>query len=89
MNLRRVEILRREISQSLAMFLVLSWFVAFSAGIALGETISGKVAIEDQAKASNVVVYLEGVNGTFQAPMRRPEMNHLNLAFQPPVLPIL
>ncbi len=89
MNLRRVEILRREISQGLGMFLVLSWFVAFSEGIALSETITGKVVIEGQAKASNVVVYLEGVGGTFPAPMKRPEMNHLNLAFSPLVLPVL
>src|SRR3990172_9315134 len=89
MNLRRVEILRREISQGLGMFLVLSWFVAFSEGIALSETITGKVAIEGQAKASNVVVYLKGVDGNFSAPMKRPEMNHLNLAFSPLVLPVL
>jgi plastocyanin len=71
------------------MFLVLSWFVAFSEGIALSETITGKVAIEGQAKASNVVVYLKGVDGNFFVPMKRPEMNHLNLAFSPLVLPVL
>ena len=75
----------------LKLILLLAVFssVAILEGNAFSETISGKVVIEGQAKASNVVVYLEGVAGSFQAPMKRPEMNHLNLAFQPPVLPIL
>ena len=71
------------------MFAVLLCLVGLPEGIVLSETISGKVVVEGQAKGSNVVVYLEGVAGTFQPPMKRPEMNHLNLAFKPPVLPIL
>ena len=83
------KMLRIRISLRLGMFVALLWFVAIPEGIALSETITGKVVIEGQAKASNVVVYLEGVGGTFPAPMKRPEMNHLNLAFQPPALPVL
>ena len=58
-------------------------------GIVSAATISGQVLIDDQESASNVVVYLEGVKGTFQPPLKRPKMDHIKLTFYPPVLAIL
>ena len=58
-------------------------------GIVSAATISGQVLIDDQESASNIVVYLEGVKGTFRPPLKKPKMDHIKLSFSPPVLAIL
>ena len=40
-------------------------------------------------KLSKVVVYLNGVKGTFPAPLKKARMDQIKLSFQPPVLAIL
>jgi plastocyanin len=52
-------------------------------------TVSGKARVAGKDNAANIVVYLEGVPGSFKAPDKRPEMNHLNLQFQPSVMAVL
>ena len=60
-----------------------------SVGVAEAGTVSGKARVAGKDNAANIVVYLEGVPGNFNAPQKRPEMNHLNLQFQPSVLAVL
>jgi hypothetical protein len=71
------------------LIITLFWCVALSEGNAIGGSISGTVRIDGQPEASNVVVYLEGVRGIFQPSLKRPKMDHINLSFQPFVLPVL
>lgn len=52
-------------------------------------TVSGKARVAGKENAANIVVYLEGVNGTFKTPEKRPEMNHINLQFAPNVMAVL
>ncbi len=73
-----------------------SRFAAVFAAVALASvevaeagTVSGKARVAGKDNAANIVVYLEGVPGSFKAPERRPEMNHLNLQFQPSVMAVL
>lgn len=60
-----------------------------SAQVAEAGTVSGKARVAGKDNAANIVVYLEGVPGTFKAPDKRPEMNHINLQFQPSVMAVL
>ncbi len=60
-----------------------------SAQVAEAGTVSGKARVAGKESAANIVVYLEGVNGTFKLPEKRPEMNHINLQFQPSVMAVL
>ena len=71
------------------MLVAFTSLAALPEGIVSAATISGQVVMDAQEGASNVVVYLEGVKGTFQPPFKRPKMDHIKLAFQPPVLAIL
>jgi plastocyanin len=71
-------------------------FAAVFAAVALASveaaeagTVSGKARVAGKDSAANIVVYLEGVPGSFKAPEKRPEMNHLNLQFQPSVMAVL
>ncbi len=71
-------------------------FAAVFAAVALASveaaeagTVSGKARVAGKDSAANIVVYLEGVSGSFKAPEKRPEMNHLNLQFQPSVMAVL
>jgi hypothetical protein len=75
--------------QRCCLILAIVGFVALPEGNAIGGSISGTVVIDGQPDASNVVVYLEGVSGTFRPSLKRPKMDHINLAFRPFVLPIL
>jgi plastocyanin len=52
-------------------------------------SVSGKARVAGKESAANIVVYLEGVRGTFKLPEKRPEVNHINLQFEPPVSAIL
>jgi plastocyanin len=68
---------------------VLAAVVLASAHVAEAGTVSGKARVAGKESAANIVVYLEGVNGTFKLPEKRPEMNHINLQFQPNVMAVL
>jgi hypothetical protein len=59
------------------------------AGSAMAGVIQGRVVIQGKTQPTHVVVYLEGVPGSFTPDGRRPELLHRNLAFYPPVLPVL
>lgn len=62
-------------------------FTAVSAADA--GSVSGKARVAGKESAANIVVYLEGVQGTFRLPEKRPEVNHINLQFDPPVSAVL
>ncbi|MFZ5863070.1 MAG: carboxypeptidase regulatory-like domain-containing protein [Nitrospirota bacterium] len=68
---------------------VLAAVVLAAAQAAEAGTVSGKARVAGKEGASNIVVYLEGVNGAFKAPDKRPEMNHINLQFAPNVMAVL
>lgn len=64
--------------------------VMFSAtAVAEAGTISGKARIAGKESAAHILVYLEGVQGAFKIPEKRPEVNHINLQFDPPVSAVL
>jgi plastocyanin len=52
-------------------------------------SISGKARVVGKENAANIVVYLEGVPGSFKPPEKRPEVNHINLQFDPPVIAVM
>jgi plastocyanin len=60
-----------------------------SVSMANAGSVSGKARVAGKESAANIVVYLEGVRGTFKLPEKRPEVNHINLQFEPPVSAIL
>ncbi len=60
-----------------------------SVSMANAGSVSGKARVAGKESAANIVVYLEGVQGTFKLPEKRPEVNHINLQFEPPVSAIL
>jgi plastocyanin len=68
---------------------VLAAGVLALAQVAEAGTVTGKARVAGKENAANIVVYLEGVNGAFTAPQKRPEMNHINLQFQPSVMAVL
>jgi plastocyanin len=51
--------------------------------------ITGKVQVPGKNSIENIVVYVEGVNGNFQSPKKRPDMNHINLQFKPGTLAVI
>lgn len=51
--------------------------------------ITGMVAAPGKSNLENIVVYVEGVPGSFLPPKKEPEMNHINLRFQPGVLAVM
>ena len=63
--------------------------VLATAEVADAGTVSGKARVAGKDTGANIVVYLEGVEGTFKIPEKRPEMNHVNLQFQPSVMAVL
>lgn len=74
--------------KKLLVFLFALYWVSF-VGLAQAGTIVGKAKVQGKQDNQNVVVYVEGVTGDFQPPSKRPELNHINLSFQPPVLGVL
>jgi plastocyanin len=60
-----------------------------SVSVATAGTVGGKARVAGKESAANIVVYLEGVQGTFKLPEKRPEVNHINLQFEPPVSAVL
>ncbi len=60
-----------------------------SLSLAEAGTISGKARVTGKESAANIVVYLEGVDGTYKLPEKRPEVNHINLQFEPSVIAVL
>jgi plastocyanin len=75
------------VKKSLFFLLVLYW--ATFTGLAEAGTIVGKAKIQGRQDHQNIVVYVEGATGAFQPPAKRPELNHINLSFQPPALAVL
>lgn len=73
--------------KSLFYLLALYW-VAF-ASLAEAGTIVGKAKVQGKQDHQNIVVYVEGATGDYQPPAKRPELNHINLSFQPSVLAVL
>jgi plastocyanin len=59
------------------------------AEVAYSGNLTGKVTVQGESNSSDVVVYVEGVRGDFSLPPVSPEMNHVNLRFQPMVLAVL
>jgi len=51
--------------------------------------VKGKVSIPGESNLENVIVYLDGVKGTFPVPSKHAEMNHLNLQFVPHILAVM
>lgn len=68
---------------------LLAFFGFFFASLAQAGTIVGKAKVQGKQDHQNIVVYVEGVTGNFQPPSVRPEMNHINLSFQPFLLAVL
>ena len=60
-------------------------FVFAAVSAANAGSVSGKARVAGKESAANIVVYLEGVQGTIKLPEKRPEVNHINLQFDPPV----
>ncbi|HET6466533.1 MAG TPA: carboxypeptidase regulatory-like domain-containing protein [Nitrospiria bacterium] len=54
-----------------------------------GGTVTGTVQIPGKTDLENILVYIEDVKGSFPVPKRRPEMNHVNLQFQPGRLAVM
>ncbi|MBI2944461.1 MAG: hypothetical protein HYY25_09675 [Candidatus Wallbacteria bacterium] len=52
-------------------------------------TVAGTITMNKQLELPNVVVFLDGVQGTFPAPDKPVEMNQHGLQFIPKVLPIV
>lgn len=71
------------------LFYLFAFYWVFFAGFAQAGTIVGKAKVQGKQEHRNIVVYVEGVNGDFQPPSKRPELNHINLSFQPSVLAVL
>lgn len=67
-----------------AAILIINASIAQAGGI-----ITGKVQIPEKTDLENILVYLEDVKGEFTPPKRRPEVNHINLQFQPGRLAVL
>lgn len=74
--------------KKLLVFLFALYWVSF-VGLAQAGTIVGKAKVQGKQDNQNVVVYVEGVTGDFQPSSKRPELNHINLSFQPPVLAVV
>lgn len=53
-----------------------------------GEVI-GKVTASGNDNLENVLVYIEAVPGNFPPPKKQPEINHINLRFEPNVLAVV
>src|SRR3990172_2023284 len=64
-------------------------FVFAAVSAANAGSVSGKARVAGKESAANIVVYLEGVQGTFKFPEKRPEVNHINLQFAPSVTAVL
>ena len=67
--------------------LMIQWMVLVP--MADAGTIKGKAKIQGKQDHQNIVVYVEGVTGDFKPPAKRPELNHINLQFEPSILPVL
>lgn len=52
-------------------------------------SISGKARVTGKDSAANIIVYLEGVEGAYKIPEKRPEVNHINLQFDPPAMAVM
>jgi plastocyanin len=74
--------------KKLLFFLLALYGVSF-VGLAQAGTIVGKAKVQGKQDHQNIVVYVDGATGDFQLPSKRPELNHINLSFQPPVLAVL
>lgn len=69
---------------------VFAGLMVFAAvSVANAGSVSGKARVAGKESAANIVVYLEGVQGTFTLPEKRPEVNHINLQFAPLVSAVL
>lgn len=68
---------------------IIGLVIISSVSVAYAGTISGKARVAGQEKSAPIVVYLEGVQGSFKIPEKRPEVNHVNLQFDPPVSAVL
>lgn len=53
-----------------------------------GEVI-GKVTASGKDNLKNILVYIEGVKGNVSTTKKQPEMNHINLRFEPNVLAVV
>jgi len=71
------------------LMIVLLLFAIGNGPMVYAGTITGKVQVPGKKDLSNIIVYLENVKGTFQAPSKRPEMNHINLQFVPGNLAVI
>ena len=71
------------------LFYFLAFYWVLFSGLAQAGTITGKAKIQGRPNHSDIVVYVEGVRGDFQLLPVRPEMNHINLQFDPPLLAVL
>ncbi len=74
--------------KKLLFFLLVLYWVSFS-GLAQAGTIVGKAKIQGKQDHQNIIVYVEGASGDFQPPSKRPDLNHINLSFQPSVMAVL
>jgi plastocyanin len=52
-------------------------------------TLRGKVSLSERSGVPSVIVYVDGIQGEFQPDAVPPEMNHVNLRFDPSVLAVL
>jgi len=63
--------------------------IAYASIAHAGGTVAGTVQIPGKTDLENILVYVEEVKGNFPVPKRRPEMNHINLQFQPGRLAVM
>lgn len=64
--------------------------LAFCPAAIQAGTIQGRVEVNKGGKsADNLLVYLEEANGIYPVPTERPQMNHVNLQFDPVRLAVL
>ncbi len=66
--------------------------ILISVSVFAGEntgSITGKVKVFRARRSADVVIYLQGVPGTFKPPAKHPQLDQKNLIFIPHVLPVV
>lgn len=74
---------------NLAIKIIIFLFLMVKSLPADSATLEGKVEVPGKGSSENIVVYVEGLKGTYSLPKKRSQMNHVNLQFKPGVLAIM
>ena len=72
-----------------AVFYLAAFYWVLFSGLVQAGTIKGEAKIQGRLDHKDIIVFVEGVQGDFDPPSARPEVNHINLQFEPSVLAVL